>query len=117
MFKKFDILLYGLVLGLFLFSLTIFIGGRNNQNIVEISVNGNIVETKNLQENCTIDIQGKAALQIENGSVRMLHSTCPDQICIKKGGIKIENDAIICIPNQIIIRIKEDKNALDSISY
>lgn len=65
-----------------------------------------------------LKVQGKlseVSIEIHNRRVRILHSDCPDQICIKAGWISQSYEFILCAPNQVIVRIiglPERKNSL-----
>ncbi|MCD6181608.1 MAG: NusG domain II-containing protein [Candidatus Cloacimonetes bacterium] len=63
-----------------------------------------------LSQDATIQIDTHCTFQIENRRVRMLHSDCPNQLCVKQGwstGLPI-----ICVPNHIIIRIQSGEEPL-----
>lgn len=73
-----------------------------------------------LTQERTLKIPGKLGdilLEIKGGAVRITQSTCPLKICIKKGWIYRQGDSIICLPNQVIIRVEGDKEQdFDAIS-
>ncbi|MFN4217231.1 MAG: NusG domain II-containing protein [Brevinematales bacterium] len=60
---------------------------------------------------------GKGKIEIKGKRVRMLESTCRDQICVKKGWISRTGDAIICMPNHVVVEIVgEEKGYWDGIT-
>lgn len=72
-----------------------------------IEVDGVVVKTIPLNKNDIVDINnGKNVIEIKDGRVRMLRATCRDKICVKQGWIKNSGEAIICVPNRVIIRIE-----------
>lgn len=60
---------------------------------------------------------GTNALKIENGSVRMLESTCPDQVCVHTGIISKAGQTLVCLPNRVVVEITGGKEgAIDDLS-
>ena len=63
-----------------------------------------------LDKDCLLEFQGemgKSVLEIKNGTIRFLESTCYDSTCIKMGEAG-ENKAkyLACLPNLVIVTIK-----------
>ncbi len=94
-----------------------------NENIV-IMV-GNKVEKRiplNRNESKTYDFNFNnhiGQVEVKNGRVRMLpmsQEICPKSICSNTGWIETTYQSIVCLPNQIIVRIegtnKQDKEIL-----
>ncbi|MDE5865030.1 MAG: NusG domain II-containing protein [Lachnospiraceae bacterium] len=53
-----------------------------------------------------------------NGEVRMIESSCTDQICVHHSAICMAGESIICLPHKIVIEIVSDKgNELDGVAY
>ncbi len=48
---------------------------------------------------------GHNKLVIENGAVRMLEASCPDQVCVHTGAISKPGQTIVCLPNRVVIEI------------
>ncbi len=86
---------------------------------VYIYVNDALYEADPLNEDKLIEIdQGDGVvnhIQIKNGIVRMVDSTCPDKLCVKQGDLSAESYEkfpvpIACLPNKVIIELKtQDK--------
>lgn len=45
-------------------------------------------------------------LVIENGKARIEKANCPDQICVKHRAVFREGDTIVCLPNELVIKIE-----------
>ncbi len=73
-----------------------------------ITVNSEIVKEIDLQaaENKTFQIEN-ITIEIKDSKIRVLSSDCPDKICMHKGFISHTGESIICMPNKLIIEIKE----------
>jgi hypothetical protein len=49
---------------------------------------------------------GETVVVIEDGSVRVVSSPCPEKICIKTGRISKPGQWIACLPNRVFISIR-----------
>lgn len=57
-------------------------------------------------------------LLCRNGEVRMIESSCPDQICVHHRAICATGENIICLPHKIVIEIINDEESkLDGVAY
>lgn len=52
---------------------------------------------------------GLNVLEVDNVSVRIIEASCPDKLDVKFGRISKVGQAIVCLPNRLIIEIKSDK--------
>lgn len=60
---------------------------------------------------------GETEVTIGDGMVRVVSSPGREQICVNKGEISKHSEWLICLPNQIFIRIAADGDSIDSYSY
>ncbi|MDZ7336116.1 MAG: NusG domain II-containing protein [candidate division KSB1 bacterium] len=90
-------------------------GGR-----VIIEVSGRVVAQKDLgatQEIVLTGPIGKTIVHIHQGSARVIHSDCPEKICVKTGPIRRAGEMIICVPNKVVVKIEGiQKNPFDVIT-
>ena len=79
-------------------------------NIAEIRVDNEVVQTLDLSKNTKITVQGKnnitLVIIVDNNSVYVESSECPDKICVNKGRISKEYETIVCLPARTIIEVK-----------
>lgn len=60
---------------------------------------------------------------LETGRVRVIESTCPDKVCVRSGWISRSGQAIVCLPNRIVVRIegsgtgRDPGSRLDAVTY
>lgn len=91
------------------------------QSRAVIKVSGKVVKTINLQEQAPLERhiitgkKGKAILETKGLKVRMLEAPCPDQICVNQGWIDNPLQAIVCVPNEVVVHF-EEKAAVDDIT-
>ena len=49
--------------------------------------------------------RGPVEVEISDGTVRVVESGCPDQVCVHTGAVARPGAIIACVPNQVVIRI------------
>lgn len=52
---------------------------------------------------------------IDEGKIQVISSNCPDKICIDDGSIEKSGQTIVCLPNQIVIKIINDDSEFDGV--
>lgn len=118
--KKFDKIIIVSVLLLSLISLGIMtLSKSKDQNSNIVIIVGNKVEKKislNLKESKTYEFNFNnniGYIEVNNGRVRMVEMNqeiCPKSICSNTGWIETAYQSIVCLPNQIIVRIEGAKD-------
>ena len=76
----------------------------------KIYYSGKLYKTIDLSEvksEYTIDIDGKNTVLVSHGEICMHDANCPDKLCVKQGTISNGDVPIVCLPNEIIIKIEE----------
>ena len=53
---------------------------------------------------------GLNILEVDNDGVRVIEASCPDKLDVKFGKINKVGQAIICMPNRLVIQIKSRQN-------
>jgi len=60
---------------------------------------------------------GIIKIESKNHKVRVTESSCPLKICVRTGWIKNAGEAIICVPNRMIIEVQgKGKKTVDAIT-
>lgn len=60
---------------------------------------------------------GEVQLRIINNSIRVVHSQCPERICIRQGAISRRGELIVCVPNRMVVTIEgHERNSFDAIT-
>ena len=114
LFKKQDLILIAVVLAA---AALLFLGTKlmhkSPAEVVEISVDGNVVETLDLAKDQELTIDGVSGgtnhLIIKDGEVWVSEATCPDKICVHQGKIHMDGEIIVCLPNKMTAQIKSTK--------
>lgn len=108
MIKKADIILLIVILAvgipMSVLSLTAGTGGDK----VKISTDGQAYGIYPLNEDCEIDVTEDGHtnhITIKDGQVSMSYSTCRNQVCVNTGAISETKDAIVCLPNRVVVEI------------
>ena len=87
----------------------------------EIKSGAKIIGNYSLAKDTTFAIQGQLStmvIEIKSGKIRVVHSDCPQKICIKTGWIKNSGQIIACVPNRVVIMIVNSRkeNFLDVVT-
>ena len=76
---------------------------------VEISVDGTVIETLDLNKDTELTVEGWNGgtnhVVIKDGTVHVTEASCPDKVCVNQGTIRRTGEAIICLPTRMIARI------------
>ena len=108
MIKKADIVLLIIILAvglpLSVLSLTAGTGGDK----VRISADSEVYGIYPLDEDREIEVTEDGHtnhITIKGGQVSMSYSTCLNQVCVNTGAISETKDAIVCLPNRVVVEI------------
>lgn len=115
-----DKLLIALLLVLSLSSF--FLVGITNQSgdYALISVNGQSPIRRPLHREDLFILQGaggKMVIEINESSIHVLDSDCPQRLCVRQGKIARVGEIIVCVPNKVTIWIEgRTANPFDAIT-
>lgn len=85
--------------------------------VVQISIDGKIVEEYPLDQDKTIPINDTNVLVIKDGKADMIEADCPDQICVKQKAISKNGETIVCLPNKIVVTVvSKESTGLDAVA-
>ena len=118
--KLFDVIfLIIIIFGTLVLSYFIYKGKEGEPQIHINATSGEWYYNLNSNRELYIDGPlGKTKIIIQNNSVYVQSSPCPEKICIKSGTIHNSGEWIACLPNGILITIEGDeKKQIDAISY
>lgn len=74
-----------------------------------------LIASYGLNRDIEIEVDDHNSLAIRNGKVAMVRADCPDKRCIKQGYSR--SIPIICLPNHLVIEIKESESENKLILY
>ena len=80
---------------------------------VSIKVSGQIKHRLKLNQDREILVTGpigKTVIQIKDKKITVIHSDCPEKICVKTGAIHRAGEIIVCVPNKVVISIEGEVN-------
>ena len=76
---------------------------------VEITVDGKLVQTLDLNKNADLIIDGVNGgtnhLIIQDGTAWISEASCPDKVCVHQGKVSLNGELIVCLPNRVIAKI------------
>ena len=60
---------------------------------------------------------GKTSIVVENESIRIEQSPCPNHYCVHMGRLRYGGEMAVCVPNRIIVTVvSHDKDSFDGVS-
>lgn len=77
---------------------------------------GDITKTVSLEEQgkFTVEGCGETVFEVTDGKIRVIEPVCPDKICAETGYISRAGQSIICVPEKIIVTVKNEDYNNDS---
>lgn len=76
---------------------------------VEITVDGKLVRTLDLNKDANLIIDGVNGgtnhLIIQDGAAWVSEASCPDKVCIHQGKVSLNGELIVCLPNRMIAKV------------
>lgn len=54
-------------------------------------------------------------VHIEDGKIWIHDATCPDKICLSQGKISNDGELIVCLPNKLLVQIKDNQESEDDL--
>ena len=115
-----DKILVGFILVLGIISLIALSHLRQPGDLVTIEVDGQVIHQVDLNISREIKVKGpigETTIKINQNSARVVHSDCPEKICVKTGKIHLAGEMIVCVPNKVVVKITGgQKNQFDVIT-
>ena len=108
MIKKADIALFFVILILGLILSFVSLTGDFGGDKVLVTVDGKDYGIYSLYEDQDIKVvqnNHTNHITIKDGKVSMSYSTCKNQICVNTKAITESKDAIVCLPNKVMVEI------------
>ena len=111
-FGKNDVIFIGFLL-VFCIAVCLWVykGAAVEGSQIVITVDGEEYGTYSLLEEQTITIEqgdAKNMIEIKGGKAYMTYASCPDQLCVDQNEISFDKEAIICLPNKVVITVTSD---------
>ena len=113
MIKKADIILLIVILAVGIPLAVLSLSSGTGGDKVKISLNGKVYGTYPLHEDRVIEVSEGGHtnhITIKDGQVSMSYSTCRNQVCVNTGAISETKDAIVCLPNRVVVEIISSVN-------
>lgn len=112
---RYDIIL---IIGLLVITAIIALGVRLTEKTgktVMVSVDGVVKYTFPLDEDIEFKIEGYEGginyLVIKDGEAYLTEASCPDLLCVQMGKISSQGQSIICLPNRVVVEIRDDNES------
>lgn len=118
-FTKGDVfLILGIIVAaVFLFSFSNHAGIIGNHVVVDVE--GKRAMELPLNKNVVTSVEGplgKTIIKINEGSVSVIDSDCPNHYCVHMGKIRLSGEIIVCIPNRVVVKVTGGGNSFDGVT-
>jgi hypothetical protein len=115
-----DIFLIILLLALSIFGFYRARATSRQGSIYRIELEGEVTYRLPLAADTLICLAGRTgpiSIRVHGGKVRVLKTSCPLEICKRTGWIDKPGEAIICVPNRMVLTIEGGKQgAIDAVT-
>ena len=94
-----------------------FVGSYSGRpDEIVISVKNKVYKTASFdpEKKQVIKINDTNVVVINNGEIYMKSATCKDQRCVEHDSISMAGQSIICLPNEVVVEIKENIDVEDA---
>lgn len=81
--------------------------GSSDAVEAQIYQNGELLQSISLQEDTSIEVNGKYTnvITVRGGAISITESDCPGEDCVHSGAIHTTGRSIVCLPNEVEIRV------------
>ncbi len=120
--NRYDVLVAALVLALAALVAVLFYGNLTGSGLAgsspvtaTVTHRGEVVATLPLTKDTelTVGEEYRLTVIVENGAVRVAESDCPTADCVRTGAVSRPGQSIVCLPEQVIIRLSGEKQPGD----
>ncbi len=108
--RKSDMILIAVVVVIAVIVLVYVMSTKKTGKIVEISVDGEVLESFDLSEDKEYQVttdKGNNLVIIKDGMVDVVEADCPDKVCVNHVAIDSVGETIICLPHKLVVEIVE----------
>ena len=115
-FCKGDFLAIALVLLLAVFVAVSYLPKDNTGPVTaEVYQEGKLVKTVLLEADTQFEIVGRYAnvITVSDGKIAITASDCPGEDCVHSGAIKTTGRSIVCLPNEVEVRVVSGESDVD----
>lgn len=108
--KKRDIfLLSGVIFIAIIMIVVLALISRKGEDEVKIMSGGEEFASLPLNKDTEISVNGHNIVKIENGEAYVIYADCPDKLCMRQGKISDGSKVLVCLPNQMTVRVEKSK--------
>ena len=115
-FRKGDVLAIVLVALIAVVVLICFLPKHQTGPVqAQIYQEGVLLKTLSLDADTSFDVIGKYTntITVENGKIAITASDCPGEDCVHSGAIHSSGRSLVCLPNEVEVRVVTDASDVD----
>ncbi len=112
LFSRRDIVIFLCLIALS--ALALFFMGKENGEVVEIWVDGELYKKEALSTPMKLTLENGVEIECDGEAVFFSHSDCPDKVCVRSGKMKTAGQWAACLPNKTVVKIS-GKEKVDTV--
>lgn len=87
----------------------------NGAVMAQIYQSGELIKTVSLSEDTSFEVTGKYTnvVTVHEGAISITESDCPGEDCVHSGAIHASGRSIVCLPNEVEVRIVNSQSDVD----
>ena len=115
-FRKGDFLAIAAVVLLAVLVAVFYLPDRSMDPVMaEIYQNGELLKTVSLDEDISFEVAGKYTnvITVSGGTIAITASDCPGEDCVHSGSIHSSGRSLVCLPNEVEVRVVNAQSDVD----
>lgn len=96
-------------------------GDDERAEFAQVVVQNKIIAELSLHNADTVSVRGtlgEVKMEIAVGGIRVLSSTCGQQVCVRQGRIARAPQMLVCVPNHLaVVLVGKKENKLDAVTF
>lgn len=108
--KDILIIVASLGIGCILLITFLLLPTKDNASVI-VTLDGQVIKTMSLYSNTTYTCQNNEnynIIVVNNGIVNVKEASCKNQICVHHFPISKNGETIVCLPNKLVVSIKNE---------
>lgn len=108
--KDILIIVASLAIGCILLITFLLLPTKDNASVI-VTLDGQVIKTMSLYSNTTYTCQNNEnynVIVVNNGIVNVKEASCKNQICVHHFPISKNGETIVCLPNKLVVSIKNE---------
>lgn len=95
--------------------LVFFLSSKDKGDVAEVWVGGSLYRSFDLDQPFELTLDNGAVIKGNGKKAWFDHSDCPDKVCVNTGKLSASGEWAACLPNETVLKIKNDNTDVDTV--